>query len=154
MVIARWLLMAWIPRNSFREFPCGSSPSAGHALASLCHRWSVEIWSSLQQSYEWQKHLHMSNSSHAGAKEQHRSCGESLMTYLVTYTYIIFFSTLPTAAAPHRCLTFGQKWRSIELCRSDRIIRNEESKAGTTIGWNFRVKRFTYSITKRKTTEQ
>ena len=57
----------------------------------------------------------MSNSSHAGAKEQHRSCGESLMTYLVTYTYIIFFSTLPTAAAPHRCLTFGQKWRSIEI---------------------------------------
>ena len=55
-----------------------------------------------------------------------------------------FFSTMPTAAAPHRCLTFGQKWRSIELCRSDRIIRNEESKAGTTIGWNFRVKRLTY----------
>ena len=44
------------------------------------------------------------------------------------------FSTLPTAAAPHRCLIFGQKWRSVELCRSDRIIRNEESKAGTTIG--------------------
>ena len=45
-------------------------------------------------------------------------------------------STLPTAAAPHRCLTFGQKWRSIELCRSDRIIlsiRNEESKAETII---------------------
>ena len=47
------------------------------------------------------------------------------------YTHI--FSTLPTAV---RCLTFGQKWRSIELCRSDRNIlsnRNEESKAGTTI---------------------
>ena len=59
-------------------------------------------------------------------------------------TIIYIFSTLPTAAAPHRCLIFGQKWRSVELCRSDRIIRNEESKAGTTIGWNFRVKRLTY----------
>ena len=58
--------------------------------------------------------------------------------------YIYFLSMLPTAAAPHRCLIFGQKWRSVELCRSDRIIRNEESKAGTTIGWNFRVKRLTY----------
>ena len=48
-------------------------------------------------------------------------------------TIIYIFSTLPTAAAPHRCLIFGQKWRSVELCRSDRIIRNEESKAGTTL---------------------
>ena len=58
--------------------------------------------------------------------------------YVYIYMYIIslslYISTMPTAAAPHRCLTFGQKWRSIELCRSDRIIRNEESKAGTTIG--------------------
>ena len=52
-------------------------------------------------------------------------------TYEYIHTHI--FSTLPTAV---RCLTFGQKWRSIELCRSDRNIlsnRNEESKAGTTI---------------------
>ena len=49
---------------------------------------------------------------------------------------VYHFSTLPTAAAPHTCLTFGQKWRSIELCRSDRIIlsiRNEESRAETII---------------------
>ena len=67
-VIARWLMMPWIPRK-VRLIPC-SSPSAGHALASLFHRWSVEIWSSLQLSWGWQKHLQMSNFCHE-AKEQH-----------------------------------------------------------------------------------
>ena len=75
----------------------------------------------------------MSTNKQTTSKKYMERCTPQRSDVLI-YVLKHFFSTMPTAAAPHRCLTFGQKWRSIELCRSDRIIRNEESKAGTTIG--------------------
>ena len=39
-------------------------------------------------------------------------------TYIIHIYIYIYISTLPITAAPLRRLTFGQKWRSIELKRS------------------------------------